>query len=64
MESKILFRGINPRQTRDYAKSRNLLVKTDKIDAKMLAEFAQERRPEPQKMSSETFLRLQELLRC
>ncbi|MDO4583990.1 MAG: transposase [Planctomycetia bacterium] len=54
----------HPRQTRNYAKSRNLLAKTDKIDAKMLAEFAQERRPELRKMPSETYLRLQELLKC
>lgn len=33
----------NPRQVRDYAKSLNRLAKTDKIDAKVLAEFAASR---------------------
>lgn len=32
---------LNPRQVRDYAKSRNILAKTDKLDARVLAMFAQ-----------------------
>ena len=31
---------VNPRQARDFAKSMGRLVKTDRIDARMLAEFA------------------------
>ncbi len=31
---------VNPRQTRDFAKSMGRLAKTDRIDARMLAEFA------------------------
>ena len=35
----------NPRQVRDFARSRNILVKTDRIDAKVLARFAAEVQP-------------------
>jgi transposase len=31
---------VNPRRVRDYARSMNLLAKTDQIDARVLAEFA------------------------
>ena len=31
---------VNPRQARDFAKSMGNLAKTDRIDARMLAEFA------------------------
>jgi transposase len=33
--------GVNPRRVRDYARSLGLLAKTDRIDARVLAEFAQ-----------------------
>jgi len=32
---------VNPRQTRDFARSRNWLAKNDRIDARLLSEFAQ-----------------------
>jgi transposase len=32
-DQKVLISVVNPRQVRDFAKSRNLLAKTDKIDA-------------------------------
>jgi len=35
----------NPRQVRDFAHSRNIRVKTDRVDAKMIARFAAEVRP-------------------
>jgi transposase len=35
---------INPRQVRDFARSLNLLGKTDKLDALLLARFAQSRK--------------------
>jgi len=35
----------NPRQVRDFARSRNILVKTDHIDAKVIARFAAEVQP-------------------
>jgi transposase len=37
---------VNPRQVRDYARARNRLAKTDKIDALILALFARDLRPE------------------
>lgn len=38
---------VNPKQIRYYAKSRNVLAKTDRIDARIIADFARERRPLP-----------------
>ena len=35
----------NPRQVRDFAHSRNIRVKTDRVDAQMIARFAAEVRP-------------------
>ena len=37
---------VNPRQVRDYAKAMGLLAKTDTLDARMLARFARDIRPE------------------
>lgn len=47
VEAKIPVASVNPRQVRDFAKSRGKLAKTDRIDAMMLAYFAQANRPEP-----------------
>ncbi len=44
---------INPRQARDFAKSIGKLAKTDKIDAAMLARFADAIRPEPRSLPDE-----------
>jgi transposase len=38
---------VNPRQSRDFAKAINRLAKNDRIDAEVLAHFAQAVRPEP-----------------
>ena len=38
---------VNPRQVRDFARSTGTLAKTDRLDAQMLAEFAEAVRPEP-----------------
>ncbi len=38
---------VNPRQARDFAKATGKLAKTDKIDALVLARFAEAVRPEP-----------------
>lgn len=38
---------VNPRQVRDFAKAMGRLAKTDKLDAEMLALFAERVRPEP-----------------
>jgi len=37
----------NPRQVRDFARSRGQRAKTDRIDARMLAEFGMVNRPDP-----------------
>ncbi len=52
----------NPRQIRDYARSCGVLAKTDKIDANIIARFANERKPEPLKLPSQTQQELQSLL--
>jgi transposase len=38
---------INPRQVRDFARASGQLAKTDKIDAKILADYGSKMRPEP-----------------
>jgi len=49
---------VNPRQVRDFAKALGKLAKTDAIDARVLAEFAQKVRPEVRNIKDE---HLQEL---
>lgn len=44
---------VNPRQVREFARSQGRLAKTDAIDARMLARFAEVSRPVPAKLSSE-----------
>ncbi len=60
-DADIPFRSVNPLRVRDYAKSLGILAKTDKIDAKVLAQFAAERNLSPQQIPSETQMILQEL---
>jgi transposase len=38
---------VNPRQVRDFARSLNILAKTDKIDARVIARFGEATRPAP-----------------
>ena len=38
---------VNPRQVRDFARSLGILAKTDALDAKVIAQFADKMRPEP-----------------
>ena len=44
---------VNPRQVRDFARSRGLLAKTDRLDAKIIAAFAEANRPEPRPLADE-----------
>ena len=44
---------VNPRQTRDFAKAIGRLAKTDRLDALVLAQFAEAVRPEVRAMKSE-----------
>ncbi|WOD38455.1 IS110 family transposase [Nodosilinea sp. E11] len=53
---------VNPRQVRDFAKATGRLAKTDKIDAEVLAHFADAIRPEVRAMVSEDGQMLQGLV--
>ena len=44
---------VNPRQVRDFARSRGLLAKTDRLDARIIAAFAEANRPEPRPLADE-----------
>jgi transposase len=44
---------INPRQIRDFAKSMGILAKTDKVDAKVLARYAEAVKPEVRPLPDE-----------
>ena len=52
---------VNPRQVRDFARSLGQLAKTDAIDARVLARFAEVTRPGPAKLSKEAEEQLREL---
>jgi len=45
---------INPKRGRDFAKASGRLAKTDRIDAEVLAHFAEAMRPLPKPLASET----------
>ncbi len=44
---------VNPRQVRDFAKATGRLAKTDRLDAAVLAHFAEAVRPEPRPLADE-----------
>lgn len=52
----------NPRQVRDFARSTGQLAKTDRIDAQVLALFAERVRPEPRPLPDEATRTLTALL--
>lgn len=54
--------AINPRQARDFAKASGRLAKTDRIDAEVLAHFAQAIRPEARPLPSAEVQALDALL--
>jgi transposase len=53
---------VNPRQVRDFARSLGQLAKTDRIDARMLALFAEKIQPRPCEKTPENQAELEELL--
>lgn len=53
---------INPRQVRDFAKATGVLAKTDRIDARVLARFAEAIRPEPRPLPTPEAKDLEELM--
>jgi len=60
--AKLAVAIVNPRQVRDFAKATGKLAKTDKIDAAVLAHFAEAVRPEPRPMPDELTLEIQALV--
>jgi transposase len=53
---------VNPRQTRDYAKAKGKLAKTDSIDAWVLAEFARDVHPEVRPLTDKQTEEIKSLL--
>lgn len=53
---------INPRQVRDFARAKGLLAKTDKIDARVLAEYAQKMNPPVRSIGTEHDRRIKALV--
>jgi transposase len=53
---------VNPRQVRDFARSRNQLAKTDAIDARILAEYGRSAQPAPTPRPDPQLVRLQQLV--
>lgn len=53
----------NPKLVRDWAKAMGVRVKNDKVDSRILAEYGQARRPEPENQLPEHVAALDSLLR-
>jgi transposase len=53
---------VNPRQVRDFARSVGQLAKTDRLDAAIIARFAEATRPKPKAAPSSESLKLKELI--
>lgn len=54
---------VNPLRTRRFAEGDLLRAKTDAVDARSIAKFAQEKRPAPTRLGDELTLELRELVR-
>jgi transposase len=53
VEAGLTVAVVNPRQTRDFAKALGKMAKTDRVDAHVLAHFADAVRPEPRALPDE-----------
>jgi transposase len=53
---------VNPRQVRDFARATGILAKTDKLDAQVLARFAEAVRPQPRPLPTPEAKELEEFL--
>lgn len=62
MDAGIPVALVNPRQVRDFAKAMGQLAKTDRIDARVLADFARRIQPTPSEKTPENRLLLDELV--
>ena len=60
--AKLNIAVVNPFQVRSYAKALGILAKPDAIDAKVLARFAQDVRPEPRPLPDEQQMELKALV--
>jgi transposase len=61
-EAGVTVSVVNPRQVRDFARSRNWLAKTDALDARVLAEYGRSVQPAPTPRPDAEFTRLQQLV--
>lgn len=61
-DATITFATVNPKRVRDFAKSDGKLAKTDRIDAAMIALYADRMRPEPTPEPDPAVLRLSKLV--
>jgi transposase len=59
---EVLVAVINPKRARDFAKASGRLAKTDRIDAEVLAHFAETMRPLPKPLASEAQEALSDLV--
>ena len=62
-EAGLPFAVVNPKQVRDFAKGIGKLAKTDRVDAYVLARFAQTNHPTPQSLPSEEERIMKDLVR-
>jgi transposase len=62
MGAEIPVTMVNPRQVRDFAKSTGQLAKTDRIDAAVLAHYAEVLRPQPRALPDQVTLKLRALI--
>lgn len=62
VEAKVDVAVVNARQIRDFAKSRGILAKTDRIDAHTIAHFGELHRPEPRMLPDERTRQLEALV--
>lgn len=62
VEAKLDVAVVNARQIRDFARSRNILAKTDRIDASTIALFGELNRPEPRMLPDERMRQLEALV--
>ena len=61
-EANIFAALVNPRQVRDFARSLGMLAKTDKLDAIIIAKFAEAIKPEPRPLPTTTDQELKALV--
>lgn len=62
MDAGLTVALVNPRQTRDFARAINWMAKNDRIDARLLAEFARRVEPRPSERTPENRAELDELV--